>query len=69
MLSLAWLTKPLTQENFGKLKSQGSRYHLLERYEANLLYVFRRGREYLTKAKQRNQENVSISNMDTYIFT
>ncbi|WP_319533960.1 hypothetical protein [uncultured Vibrio sp.] len=69
LLSIAWLTTPLPQDSFGKLKSQRALYHLLGRNEANLLYIFLHGREYLTKEKQRNQENVSISDMDTLIFT
>lgn len=67
--SLAWLITPLPQDSFGKLKSQRVLYHLFGRNEANLLYTFRHGREYLTKDKQRKQKNMSRSDMDTHIFT
>lgn len=69
LLSLAWVTTPLPRDSYGKLKNQRSLYHLLGTREANLLYVFKHGREYLTKEKQRNQENVSTSDMGTFIFT
>lgn len=69
LLSLAWLTTPLPRDNYGSFKSQRPLYHRLGRKEANLLYVFRHGREYLTEQKQRKQLNVSINDMNTLIFT
>ncbi|MCF7483728.1 hypothetical protein L3V31_18695 [Vibrio sp. J1-1] len=69
LISLAQLTTPLPRDTYGKLRNQRLLYHLLGRKEANLLYVFKHGREYLTKEKQRNQESVSTSDMDTLIFT
>ncbi|MDV6249993.1 hypothetical protein [Vibrio sp. EA2] len=67
--SLAWLTTPLPKDNYGSFKSQRALYHLLGRKEANLIFVFKHGREYLTEEKQTKQENMSISDMETLIFT
>ncbi|EHZ2589417.1 hypothetical protein [Vibrio parahaemolyticus] len=42
---LAWQTIPLPTDSYGMLKNQRSLYRLSGRKEANLLYVFKHGRE------------------------
>ncbi|EJI6682639.1 hypothetical protein NFT56_000690 [Vibrio parahaemolyticus] len=42
---LAWQTIPLPADSYGMLKNQRSLYRLSGRKEANLLYVFKHGRE------------------------
>lgn len=42
---LAWQTIPLPTDSYGMLKNQRSLCRLSGRKEANLLYVFKHGRE------------------------